>query len=574
MIIKIDELKLLSTEYQAPVVTGIVWRSLALSPYSLFTRASLDRIVRKYFEHELNNDEPYVALLNIRLEVYGLHRCKMPERTIVLGAASVRAALESKTCLAIVPMVITLKPKALEARLVRSPTLPLGGAQLLGFVPTTSVGSSEQDDNAVPLTANESAREKRRRAFALLNSQIEGGGSIFHELDYSNKIQVNTLLEEMTQRVKRAPALEELIVVRPAQPPPDDDDEAANLNLSDTEGSEVLPEPVRPVARPRRDEVLDAEVDALNDCGTRFQQLAVPLSNDVAVIRRAIVEGQCVISMREHVLCSPDKLISRARHVRAPVMSFNPLWKSLFEKDDETEFYIVRVFQLTDKDDDNDDDDVEIIETAPVPVSTAAVLSPPTRNPTPAVSISDDSTWLSTLATIDLATVHLYELETYARSRLKVLLILLRASEAPPRDRAVMLAHRSVTGYPACSGATRDILALLGGAAKRREQLHPTLGIVVLALTARDDPELRESLLMLELLYVEHYGSARTVLNSDDDSSDDAEHEKRMTQCCSLLEKFWSRSKTVDHDSLLGQRMARLAVLWKREISEFVARQK
>jgi hypothetical protein len=590
MIVKLDELKFLPPSYEAPVIAGVLWRSLALSPYSLFTRASLDRLTRKYFKVELNNDEPYVAMLNIRFEIYHMHRCTMVERTVVLGAASVREALAKNVCIAIVPMIVTLSSKALEARLVRAPILPLGGAQLLGFIPTSSVGTDERLDIDAPLTATPAMAKKREHALALLNSQLEGGSSIHEELASANKVQFDTLIEEMGARAKKAEKREELVVLHVAstrQNVDDDDEEAADLGLSDTEDDDeekAPPKLAAPVAaKPVRDEVLVAEIDPLNECGTRFRQVTVPQSNDLALIKRAIMEDMCTINMRQHVLCSPEKLIARARCVRAPVLSSSPLWQSLFPDDDETEFYIATVSQLTDV-----EDEVTIVAPTPAPVVapvSTAVATVPTlaventrstlsRSAASLLASQNDTSWLDELDSIDLALVHLYELETYARTRLKVLLVLLRASEAKPRDRAIMLSHRIVTSYPAQSGATRDRLALLGVAAKRREPMHQSIALMMLALASRDDPQLRESLLMLELLYIEHYRGGRTVLSADDDDDEQPNHEKRMEECCTNLEKFWARSESADKDSFLGQRLARLALIWRREISEFVARRK
>jgi len=112
---------------------------------------------------------------------------------------------------------------------------------------------------------------------------------------------------------------------------------------------------------------------------------------------------------------------------------------------------------------------------------------PPPVRPSVVVAREPD-TLLGALARIDVADVHMYEFETYARARLDALL---RAK-----------AHEPATRYPSWSGASRYTLEALGAGALRRESRHETLGLLVLALVAARDKSLLADLYFLEELWM------------------------------------------------------------------------
>jgi hypothetical protein len=129
-----------------------------------------------------------------------------------------------------------------------------------------------------------------------------------------------------------------------------------------------------------------------------------------------------------------------------------------------------------------------------------------------------------------LAQLTMYEVETYARARLRWHVLRLSDYErAGEDDDAWFERMTNRERYPEQSGAMRSLLGALSAAAALREQHHETIGLGILALVAAPNDALREDLLFLEALAIEA-GS-----HDDREAVDEAVFAR-----LELLERFWS----------------------------------
>jgi hypothetical protein len=151
--------------------------------------------------------------------------------------------------------------------------------------------------------------------------------------------------------------------------------------------------------------------------------------------------------------------------------------------------------------------------------------------------------WLDHFDTLAHNTITLYEWEMYARTRMIALMSLCKAHDETESEevRKAASEHWRFREYPTHTGAKKHILQALGEHAVQREHSHQVIAMGYLALIARHNPEMRESLIYAELLWYRYQKSLSLLDDDDNDSSGDEDAELR--QLCASFDRFWSRSE-------------------------------
>jgi hypothetical protein len=154
--------------------------------------------------------------------------------------------------------------------------------------------------------------------------------------------------------------------------------------------------------------------------------------------------------------------------------------------------------------------------------------------------------WLDQFDTLEHNRITLYEWEVYARTRMAALWLLCTATNEAEHSstRAAAWDHWGLRLYPARSGAKKHILdSIDGGAAASREHAHQAIAMGFLALIARHNAAMRESLIYAELLW------RRYQLSLLDGSPTEEEEDAELRQLCALFDRFWIRSNGNIFDS-------------------------
>ena len=555
-------LKLAADASDTPIDNGSVWRSLQVNPYALFEKGSLHKLLNVYTRRALPNVDSRLVI-NLRLETMGAHGCIVPPspgRLIALAEPQLMMGDEVPVdSIVLISLCIVVDQRALNARQLRTRETPLGAAMQQGFVPTTkALAKNDQYEirrPVPPITPQEMRRFEQ--TYSLFRDHLDGGESVYERLQSGAPMELAMLTQELRTRAQRAAQMarhaapvddEPLLRGRRARPANDDDDEDFEPEARNE----------APVARaqPSVDEIT-SEQDAQEIARVNIKPLDVYRSNELAWLRLLVQNNLYKLQASAPRVYVTSKLLERARRLVCNGSTDCPLLRTVFASRDEDHcvFYILNQEALDAPDSPR--------EEMPRPVPQA----PESEDDEPDILTQ---TWRDVF--IKLANdLSLYELETYARARLRALIVLLHAANANTSvDRLQSLRHPALKNYPKQSGADRHILTLLGDGALAHEGEHEAIGRGTLALAAMRHERLRDSLLMLELLLHQHTASGMVAEPNDDDEEQPQDPEKHMREICAPFEQFWKSAGDLFTNpgdlALLAHVLSGLTDDWMREL--------
>lgn len=549
-----------------------VWRSLELNPYALFEKQSLDAMVASFCKAKLSQEQDCVPLLNLHLSVNGLEAHDTNLGAVVLGEPQ----LVANKKLALVTLILTVNCDAAAMQQLRTMEFPVGRSMLFGYSPVKDDGSRVY----IPLATEDDVAARIQAESELFERTIPGGTGVYRQICFGFRFERAMLMKELCARDTLLSTLRTQQEV--AAPPDfyagddDDDDGVDGIDLDaeslgedeesadekeeddESEGHAAL-EISSDGEKSKDDAVPEDDSDGEDEPvqAKETAQLHVNRANQLSFLRLVIAHQLYKLEAMQPVLLTRDAVVGASRRISAEPLAENPLKRVLFS-DANCTFYFTR----------ND-----LLAPAPLPppppvealpividepvVEEAVVPETPAVIPRPM-----PQTWLDVFYSLDLADISLYELETYARTRLGAMMVLLRVQEAKPVERTIMLNHWTFRSYPRYSGAHGHILALLPCKnACRRENLHQTIGTATLAMVAHSDQRLRTNLGVLEALMYEHQHPDR----NDDDNE--------IQQCCDLIEQFWQKCDArlpaiAAEEPELAYLFERVARDWARELDE------
>lgn len=176
--------------------------------------------------------------------------------------------------------------------------------------------------------------------------------------------------------------------------------------------------------------------------------------------------------------------------------------------------------------------------------------------------------WLDYFAALDFSSLRIYELEKYAKRRLEVHIALLTEQEDDV----------CVTTYPRRSGASKELLRLLGDDVLDREDMHEAIALGVLCVVAHGSDRLRNALLCGEIMLLNRSAkSSQSVIEVSgillpNDEADEAE----VLQHCEMIESFWKRldgKPSLGTDSDVGRLLRDLHESWERVYELFLKKE-
>jgi hypothetical protein len=177
----------------------------------------------------------------------------------------------------------------------------------------------------------------------------------------------------------------------------------------------------------------------------------------------------------------------------------------------------------------------EIEKRLPPPTMTDKKRKQPMTTTTTTIVRLERYEWLARFDTLAHNKITLYEWEVYTRTRMCALLMLCtgadESKDAGTRKEA--MDFWLLRKYPHYNGAKQHLLEAIGADAVARAISHEVIAMGYLALIARHNAEMRESLIYAELLW---YRYKKSLL--DGDEADDDE----LRQLCDQFDRFWARS--------------------------------
>lgn len=582
---------------------GGLWRSLEVSPYTFFDRVPLDLLLQrmcKFQQRKQCLSGECIPVVNLQLSVHNADGTKLDvidSQTFIFAEPQMCGAFATNGLLGIITLRLTVTSESVIARKLRTPELPLGAAGLLGLLP------HDIDQTPKPTTMKHHSsleRDRVQREIALFADCIERGSGLFvrDEVSGATPVVKAMLIDDLARRRQENRQIAAAAF-------------AAKLERIEKAAEKNDKGKSRKTYRsgPR-----DHDVYAEEMLSMKMDELTVPSvvdarQSELEWLRIVVENGAYEITATEPELYPAALVLKCSRRHTADPFVDNLLYRILFtHSEQKCIFYALSLARL--RREANRSTTLSVPAPAESIIDIRGRLTPSLENNNTNSSIAADIgmvdsieaaappllllrsvpdssfvTWLDIFDSLDHADLSLYELDTYARSRMSTLTILMRAHADDVRatESADLLNFWAFQQYPQRSGAVRSILDTMGLEARRREALHEAIGTGFLAIVARHDEKMRDSLLAAELFWLRYrYVDLIQMAVVGDGSIDgdveevemtaaknEAEEDRRLQAMCDSLETFWSRSCPdikKSPDPVLAAAAIQLAENWHAEM--------
>lgn len=529
---------------------GALWRSLDVNPYAFFEAARLDAVLARVAQREIaarKIEGQCLPVVNLRMRIAQSENCTSSRLdTFICAEPQLRAAREADCQVMLLTVEIQVDRDALFARQLRTGEMPLGGSACFsGFVPpliktmpqslTMTKGERALFGKCIAIGAeavHKFLHDARPMTFALLVRDLKLRS---REITVRKK----EICIELEEKAKRA--AERAKKKKKNGEDDDEEEEVVDDNASESSSSDG--------DGPDDDD--DAEQAMLaREEAARIEPLSSARCNEVEWLRLALEHRRCTTHIFYESHYHWRVVEERSRRVAASSFTDrNMLRTVLFTPDaDEFWFLIGNAQRFREEAAAVDEEPPQQKEEAVEPVLPHVVdlpllqKQPGAAVPLPIVRIMQPQRlgWLDHFDTLPHSLITLYEWEMYARTRMIALMTLCRASDesVDGATRAAAWEFWGLRTYPNRSGAKRHILQALGVRAVQCERSHTVIAMGYLALIARHNPDMRESLIYAELLW-HRYQKSLLSIGDEDDDEDDSE----LRELCASFDRFWDRSE-------------------------------